>query len=626
MLTESERNALLLGDPNRRLPERVPLTAGPFSLTYENGDLRYLRFGDREVVRRIYVALRGENWFNVPGEISRVALQHAPDGFHITYQARYVNAERNIDLSADFTLTGSADGTVTFDFDAVAHTAFKRNRIGICVLHPATAAGTPVTVTHTDGRTESGMFPITIEPDQPFFDIAALTQEVAPGVTTVLRFEGDVFEMEDQRNWSDASYKTYSTPQERPKPVEVAAGTRIRQTVRLTVHRDTVALGDDAINADSETVGQSTAAGSFVLDAPVTVRIGAGGIAPFPGFGLMLPPDKLPLPEAAETALNGILLSHLRLDVDVTADGWHETVERANQVAIDQALPLLLGLKNFDRLRTDERGLELKQPVGAFLFLSASGEFIRDFGKSRPFLPEGAVLFTGSSNNFTELNRNRPDMSTVDGIVFAGTPQVHAFDDTSILETPPTYADQLLTARTFAAGKPVHVGPLTLYRPGRIAAVQQKGLLGAVWYVAALSYVAQGGAAGITLCDLSGDQGLLSDDGRAFPVYAALSAVGTSTGGRTQSVTISDPLRVACLSVLAEGAAWQDIFLVNLQPQTVTVELSGIQGVSARVRMLDETTGGRFSGVVPTPVVGGSLGLSLLPYAVIQVISGAQVS
>ena len=32
------------------------------------------------------------------------------------------------------------------------------------------------------------------------------------GGEIVIRFEGDLFEMEDQRNWTDASYKTYSTP------------------------------------------------------------------------------------------------------------------------------------------------------------------------------------------------------------------------------------------------------------------------------------------------------------------------------------------------------------------------------------------------------------------------------
>jgi len=41
--------------------------------------------------------------------------------------------------------------------------------------------------------------------------------------------------MEDQRNWTDASFKTYSTPLRLPYPAPVAAGTVIEQTVRLNL-------------------------------------------------------------------------------------------------------------------------------------------------------------------------------------------------------------------------------------------------------------------------------------------------------------------------------------------------------------------------------------------------------
>ena len=39
--------------------------------------------------------------------------------------------------------------------------------------------------------------------------------------------EGETFETEDQRNWSDASFKTYGTPLHLPFPVEVEEGTRV---------------------------------------------------------------------------------------------------------------------------------------------------------------------------------------------------------------------------------------------------------------------------------------------------------------------------------------------------------------------------------------------------------------
>ena len=36
--------------------------------------------------------------------------------------------------------------------------------------------------------------------------------------------EGDTFEMEDQRNWTDASYKTYVRPLALPWPYTLAGG------------------------------------------------------------------------------------------------------------------------------------------------------------------------------------------------------------------------------------------------------------------------------------------------------------------------------------------------------------------------------------------------------------------
>ena len=47
------------------------------------------------------------------------------------------------------------------------------------------------------------------------------------GGEIVIRFEGDLWEMEDQRNWTDASYKTYSTPLRPPYPVEIREGDRV---------------------------------------------------------------------------------------------------------------------------------------------------------------------------------------------------------------------------------------------------------------------------------------------------------------------------------------------------------------------------------------------------------------
>ena len=70
---------------------------------------------------------------------------------------------------------------------------------------------------------------------QPFKEIRAIEHPVAPGVTARCLMTGDVFEMEDQRNWSDASYKTYVRPLALPWPYVMESGVRNHQSVELLI-------------------------------------------------------------------------------------------------------------------------------------------------------------------------------------------------------------------------------------------------------------------------------------------------------------------------------------------------------------------------------------------------------
>ncbi|MBT2553042.1 hypothetical protein [Arthrobacter sp. ISL-5] len=107
------------------------------------------------------------------------------------------------------------------------------NRIGLVVLHRTDDAGRNVTITAPDQSRTERAFPTDISPHQPFLDIAAMSWE-RDGTALGLEFSGDIFETEDQRNWTDASFKTYSTPLSRPFPVTVRAGDRVHQGIRLT--------------------------------------------------------------------------------------------------------------------------------------------------------------------------------------------------------------------------------------------------------------------------------------------------------------------------------------------------------------------------------------------------------
>jgi hypothetical protein len=122
-------------------------------------------------------------------------------------------------------ISGTGDGTIDYVLDGVAGRSFLKNRIGFCVLHPMELAGREAMVETPEGRLVS-TFPDLISPDQPFLDMVSLRHGVGDGADArvTIRFEGDLFETEDQRNWTDASYKTYSTPLRLPYPVRVEAG------------------------------------------------------------------------------------------------------------------------------------------------------------------------------------------------------------------------------------------------------------------------------------------------------------------------------------------------------------------------------------------------------------------
>src|SRR6185436_14680566 len=76
-------------------------------------------------------------------------------------------------------------------------------------------------------------FPELVNPIQPVLNIRSLTHEVMPGLEATVLMEGDTFEMEDHRNWSDASFKTYVRPLIRPWPYILKAGEPVTQSIRM---------------------------------------------------------------------------------------------------------------------------------------------------------------------------------------------------------------------------------------------------------------------------------------------------------------------------------------------------------------------------------------------------------
>ncbi|NQU97702.1 MAG: hypothetical protein HQ548_08660, partial [Chloroflexi bacterium] len=345
------------------LPEKRELRAGPLTLLLEGGDLRYVRLGDYEVLRRVYVSVRDSNWDTVLPAISNLHAESGEDWFRVSFDAEHV--EREIDFAWKGTVTGDARGTITFAMDGRARSTFRRNRIGFCVLHPIGCAGASCAVEKVDGSIENAELPRYISPHQPFMDMRAISHEVAPGIRANVRFAGEVFEMEDQRNWTDASFKTYCTPLALPFPVTVHAGEEVSQSVTLSVSGE---LPDRPTGRDARE-----------LRLAVSPHEGPSPRARVPRVGLGAASHGAALSAKEIGRLRALNLSHLRVDLDLTRGGYEANLRRAADEAgaLGVSLEVALALSDDAAAELGAFGKVLEQvrpQVGTWLVFHASEE------------------------------------------------------------------------------------------------------------------------------------------------------------------------------------------------------------------------------------------------------------
>ena len=551
--------------------EPIPLRAGPLTLVFEPdlAFLRHLRVGSDEVLRGISAPVRNRFWGTVPPEVRIVELDRQDDRFSLVFEVRC--REREVDFQWQGTLVGRPDGSLDYTFDGAALSDFERNRIGFCVLHGETAAGRPWRLEHTDGAAEEGRFPERIAPHQPAQDLRAVAHEFAPGRWARVAFEGDVFEMEDQRNWTDASFKTYCTPLARPYPVAVATGTKVRQRITLTLDGD---------------MPPSPAAGADAAgNRPVVLEVG-GDPRPLPGIGVQVAAGGEE-PSAADVArLAALHLDHLRVDLTPADGPCAARLQAASRLARALDASLVVAL----HLGTDvDAGLEAvvaacgaeRPPVVAWLVIDADDATVaRARGALAPLVPT-ALVGVGHDTNFTELNRRRPARAGLGGVSYGLNPQVHAVDEASMVETIPIQAETVRTTRDFLGGVPIIVGPVTL----RVQQVSQAPLPGELpadvdprqssafvggWTLGSIAALATAGANRITYYETSGPKGIMAA-GRAYPVYDVLRDAGDFAGGAVRPVSTSDPAAVVGLAL--ERAGRRRLVMANLvgEPRTVSV-------------------------------------------------------
>lgn len=583
----------------------ISLSAGPITAQFgpEIGFLRYVRYGDREIVRGIYGAVRDENWGTAAPRVSDLHVTQQDDAFTVRFQVE-CRAE-DIEFGWIGTITGDPTG-IRYTMEGVAECAFLTNRTGLCVLHPIPEGmEADCVIEGVDGTEEAGRFPDHVAPHQPFRNIRAIRQPIAPGVVSRILFEGDTFEMEDQRNWTDASFKTYSRPLDLPKPYPLAAGERVEQaaSVNFTGAVPTTEANDDGI----------------------LIRLSSQVVGPLPQIGLGVPSHGGFHTEREVQLLRALRPTHLRVDLRLSQPDWLIVLRRAAAEAHALGACLEVALFLTEDAEAQLAGLrvalnDIEAPIARWLVFHETERATPDHLLDRVRrtlrdLPVIAPIGGGTDNSFADLNRRPAFLTQADFVTFAVNPQVHAFDDRTLVENPEGQAQAVRSARRIAAGRPVVVSPVTLrprFNPEAVGpepppppgvlpfAVdpRQMSLFGAGWTIGSIHALARAGASSVTLYETTGWRGVLETEagsplpeqfasfpGGVFPLYHPLADLA-EPGTQWLATESSRPLEAEALALqLSDGRI--RTLIANHTGTALAISLAGVPNATAHVRLLD---------------------------------------
>lgn len=566
---------------------KAMLKAGLLDLFYENGSIRWIKLGNTEIVRMIYSAVRDCNWGTIEPVILDQKVQLHDAAFEITLQVEY--KADPIHFIADYRIKGM-DQKIRFEMKGTAQADFLKNRIGFCILHPVReCAGKTARVIHSGGNLSEFVFPEVISPHQPIKNVQSMIWEPAPGITARLNMTGDIFEMEDQRNWTDASYKTYCTPLELPFPAPIKAGESVHQIIELSV---------EAIDLPSQD------------SSGLTFSWNPNTQLPLPLLGTAVSSRKKVLTVQETDLLVKLPLRHLRVEIKMVEANLTCILEKAVCESEQLAWPLFIVLYLSENYQEEYRKFSiickgLNATIGWLLPIGPNHLPLPVFDEIGPQIKEDfphAMVGTGVNAYFAELNRSRPSIEKADFVSFTICPQVHAFDNASLVENLEAQREVICSAKTLFPQKPVFVSPVSLRQRFNVVAttdeplplphqlpssvdVRQRLNFTALWTLGSLKYLSQAGAELITYYETVGWKGWIQGEQQSenqnlfpaqaneiFPVYEVLKKLSGYT--RVVHSVSSHPLIFDGLVLIAEEK--MKCILFNFTDEDIEIRLKEV--------------------------------------------------
>jgi hypothetical protein len=208
----------------------------------------------------------------------------------------------------------------------------------------------------------------------------------------------------------------------------------------------------------------------------------------------------------------------------------------------------------------------------------------------------------GARSHFTELNRRHGDLPPyLPSLTFAITPQMHATERAQLVESIGMQAIVTRDAGRIAAGRPVHVGPITLrsrYNAVATTAPDSGGdptlargygaelVAGATdprqasdaleaWTVASFAAIAgqarTAAVASVAYFETEGPRGIRSGD-RGYPVARAVAAIAALRGNELLVPDGALPPGIQVVGARRDDGTWR-VLAANLAPRATDLEL-----------------------------------------------------
>ena len=524
-------------------PPALALRAGPLSLRLRGTRLLAVHAGAYEVWHGVAFLYRDTAWGTPEPVVTKVEHTIGRDAFSVRLQA-FVPVQPRIDLC--IAIDGESSGRVRYEAAATAQGDIATHRTGLCLMHPMSAMGHAIEIEHADSRVSRSTFPRLVAPWPPFMQVRAIRHEFAGGEWAECRFEGDVFEFEDQRNNADASFKTYSRSNLMPRPYRLRAGVPIRQAVTLRLHSPPPADWNQPTpaalvtgNAPRRAAARGEAATSAACSPPCErrpLRVGIG-----------LVPRDLRQAERLLPCLRELAPAQLHLVLDsanapIDAHGLSRLLEGCNaslRLDIAAVAPHGTGLAALAAALREAR-VE-PESVGVF---PSDGPAVDAARRAFP----GAAIGGGTPHFFAQINRIE-DLGAVDFLSFTTSSVVHGADDESVMAGLQSLPWLVQTLHAAQPGRPVRVGPsgiATCRSPlgqqpesdgsRRLALARRdprsSALYGAAWVLGHVAALAHAGVSAVSVLGLGAGEGLLLAQGerlRLSPAARVLCELGAAT-------------------------------------------------------------------------------------------------